>query len=97
VYKVSRNEQLKHWQEQLFKYSGCKRSRPKDWFEAFAQLQAYLETKKDKELLVVFIDELPWMDTPKSGFIRALELSGMVGFLIVKDLNLLFVVVQLLG
>ncbi len=44
----------------------------KTWFEAFQQLTAHLEgstaTKK-----VVFLDELPWMDTPKSDFISALE------------------------
>ncbi|MBQ3610338.1 MAG: ATP-binding protein [Bacteroidaceae bacterium] len=73
IYKVSRVEQLRQWQAQLYKYSGIKRSRPKDWFEAFAQLQEYLETKKEQKYLTVFIDELPWMDTPKSGFIRALE------------------------
>lgn len=74
VYKVSRVEQLKRWQEQLYKYSGIKRIRPKDWFEAFAQLQEHLEIKKEKERLIIFIDELPWMDTPKSNFIRALEM-----------------------
>ncbi|MDO4511194.1 MAG: ATP-binding protein [Bacteroidales bacterium] len=74
VYKISRSEQLKLWQEQLRKYSGEKRIRPKDWFEAFGQLQAYLEGLGEKEKIVLFIDELPWLDTPKSGFIRALEL-----------------------
>ncbi|MBO4741358.1 MAG: ATP-binding protein [Bacteroidales bacterium] len=73
IYKVPRAEQLKRWQSQLNKYSGKKRTRPKDWFEAFDQLCDYLETHKKKKRLIVFIDELPWMDTPKSGFLRALE------------------------
>ena len=73
VYQISRSEQLKRWQVQLNKFSGHKKTRPKDWFEAFDQLQAYLETLSEKERLVIFIDELPWMDTPKSNFIRALE------------------------
>lgn len=73
VYQISRSEQLKRWQVQLNKFSGQKKARPKDWFEAFDQLQAYLETLSEKERLVIFIDELPWMDTPKSNFIRALE------------------------
>ena len=73
VYQISRSEQLKRWQVQLNKYSGQKKTRPKDWFEAFDQLQAYLETLSEKDRLVIFIDELPWMDTPKSNFIRALE------------------------
>lgn len=37
-------------------------------------MRGYIETLCDKEKVVIFIDELPWLDTPKSGFIRALEL-----------------------
>ena len=74
VYKISRQEQLRLWQEQLAKYSGEKCTKPKDWFEAFDQLRMYLETLKGKDKLILFIDELPWLDTPKSGFIRALDL-----------------------
>ena len=73
VYQVSRAEQLKRWQVQLQKYSGRKFTRPKDWFEAFDQLQEYLQTLKNKKRIIVFIDELPWFDTPKSNFIRAVE------------------------
>lgn len=74
VYKITRSEQLKIWQEQLTKYSGIRRTKPKDWFEAFEQLREYLETLIEKKRVIIFIDELPWLDTPKSGFIRALEL-----------------------
>ncbi len=74
VYQISKSEQLKNWQMQLYKYSGVKRPKPKDWFEAFAMLEEFLETKKDQPKVTVFIDELPWMDTPKSNFIRALEM-----------------------
>ena len=74
VYQVTKSEQLRTWQDQLRKYSGVKRNKPKDWFEAFEQLEEYLDTKKEQEKIVIFIDELPWMDTPKSNFIRALEL-----------------------
>jgi uncharacterized protein len=44
----------------------------KDWFTAFQQLTSILESNKS-EKKVVFLDELPWFDTPKSGFISALE------------------------
>ncbi|MCR4896622.1 MAG: ATP-binding protein [Lachnospiraceae bacterium] len=47
--------------------------RPKDWLEAFFMLEMFLEEKKDGNRQVVFLDELPWMDTPKSGFITAFE------------------------
>lgn len=74
IYQVSRSLQLRHWQEQLQHYSGVKRPRPKDWFEAFGQLREHLATLSHQPRIVIFIDELPWFDTPKSGFIRALDL-----------------------
>ena len=33
----------------------------------------FLQEKDNGERQVIFIDELPWLDTPKSGFITALE------------------------
>lgn len=49
---------------------------PATWFEAFSMLEQFLESsnlnqKKGKR--VVFIDELPWFNTPKSGFLPALD------------------------
>lgn len=74
VYQATRSEQLRHWQEQLRIYSGVKRTKPKDWNEAFGQLREYIETIDAKHQILLFIDELPWLDTPKSGFLRALDL-----------------------
>ena len=45
----------------------------KDWFDAFHKLEEYLRSVKTKKKKVVFFDEMPWMDTPKSGFVSALE------------------------
>lgn len=45
---------------------------PKNWLEAFYQLKQYLLHKKGKLKKVIFIDELPWIATSKSGFIEAL-------------------------
>ena len=74
LFGVSRSIQLKHWQDQLKKYSGVKKTMPKDWMEAFDQLQEYIESKEENERFLIFIDELPWFDTPKSGFLLALDL-----------------------
>ena len=46
--------------------------RPKDWFDAFDSLQTLLAKSTDKKK-IVFLDELPWMDTPRSNFVSALE------------------------
>jgi hypothetical protein len=44
----------------------------KNWIEAFALLAECLENTKKGEK-IIFIDELPWFDTPKSRFVSALE------------------------
>lgn len=45
---------------------------PENWIEAFHQLATFLNNSEDKRK-VVFIDELPWMDGPKSSFLPAFE------------------------
>lgn len=45
---------------------------PQNWILAFAQLSLYIE-KLPEGPKVIFIDELPCLETPKSGFISALE------------------------
>ena len=46
---------------------------PKSWLEAFRLLEKLLKQKDDGSRQVVFIDEMPWMDTARSRFIPALE------------------------
>lgn len=43
-----------------------------DWFAAFAALRDLLK-RMPAGKKVVFLDEMPWMDTPKSHFVSALE------------------------
>ena len=44
----------------------------KSWLEAFAELNKLVETGKPGRK-IIFIDELPWMDTAKSGLVTGLE------------------------
>ncbi|GHV09797.1 hypothetical protein FACS1894162_1220 [Bacteroidia bacterium] len=44
-----------------------------NWFEAFEQLQSFIVETKSRGKKVIFIDELSWLDTQKSGFMQALE------------------------
>lgn len=46
---------------------------PKTWLEAFFQLRAYLNTQTQVSKKVIFLDEIPWFETPRSGFLAALE------------------------
>jgi len=45
---------------------------PKNWQAAFLQLKSYLKTLPKKEKQVIFIDELPWVSTARSGFVQLL-------------------------
>lgn len=42
---------------------------PKSWMEAFFQLTQLLQKLDNGQRMVIFIDELPWMDTPRSRFL----------------------------
>ncbi len=46
---------------------------PKDWFAAFDGLRGLLEQRLAAGKAVVFIDEMPWLDTPRSQFVPAFE------------------------
>ena len=46
---------------------------PTSWLQAFALLITYLKQKSTTEKQVVFFDELPWMATHKSGFLKGLS------------------------
>ena len=47
---------------------------PSSWHQAFDYLASYLyDLPQPAAKHVVFLDEMPWMDTPKSEFISALE------------------------
>jgi len=66
-------EQLKSFYFSLIR-QGMKKSKcPTSWLEAFFMLEMHLQTIDDGSRQVVFLDELPWMDTPRSGFVTALE------------------------
>ena len=45
---------------------------PENWIVAFHLLKQLIENSPHKHK-IIFLDELPWIDTPKSGFIPALE------------------------
>ncbi len=71
---ASMKQQLANFNVAITKFSKAKKAPdlPTTWFEAFRQLIELLEKNKASKK-VIFIDELPWLDTPKSGFISALE------------------------
>lgn len=71
--KNNTKQQLRQFYYSLLRYGMKKTHIPHDWLEAFFMLEQLLDEKQSKEKLVVFLDELPWLDTPRSGFITAFE------------------------
>ena len=66
-------DQLKSFHNSLIRYGMEDEKPPESWIEAFFLLEKLLKSQEGKERQVVFIDELPWMDTPRSGFLSAFE------------------------
>ena len=73
IYQGSKTVQLKEFTRQLSEVSNQPIQRPSNWFDAFALLKSYLKTISDKNRILIFMDEVPWMDTPKSDFLKAFE------------------------
>lgn len=68
----SKREQLESFWEALRKQGLPKCSRPQSWIKAFSLLEDLIETLPEGKK-VIFLDELPWFDSHKSGFLRAFE------------------------
>jgi len=71
---LSNKEQLARFADCLRRYFGvCDSIRLKDWFDAFQQLQNCLEALDTVDKKIVFFDEMPWIDSHNSRFVKALE------------------------
>ena len=73
-----KKQQLRAFRESLAEYGDEQRTIPKDWFEAFSRLRSLLEQKTvireyKSGRKIVFLDEMPWMDTPRSDFKSAFD------------------------
>ncbi|GHT78516.1 ATPase AAA [Bacteroidia bacterium] len=69
----NKDEQLENFAATLTFYGKMPYPKVNSWLEAFRQLIYMLENSRKKGKKVVFIDELPWFDTPRSGFLTALD------------------------
>ncbi len=75
IQSAQSNEQLRNFHQRLKEFfpTTTASNPPKDWLDAFFMLTEHLDRKNKKEKLVVFFDEIPWMATHKSGFLRGLS------------------------
>ena len=70
--KTSLKEQLKAFQLSLLLAGHNIRSAPKTWLDAFYELIRFLDSREKIDgRRLIFIDEIPWLDTSRSNFIGA--------------------------
>lgn len=71
---ASLQDQLENFSNKLFEFGSGKKNVPKptSWLQAFHLLKELLQSKRTVKKKIIFIDELPWADTPKSNFTEAL-------------------------
>ena len=73
--KVCRlHEQLEHFYNSLTRQGMERSDPPKSWLDAFYMLESFLlEKEHENGRILVFLDEIQWLDTPKSGFMTGFE------------------------
>jgi AAA+ ATPase superfamily predicted ATPase len=71
----SMHEQLENFSTAFSKtfYQGIPIKNPKNWKEAFNLLTKEIEKLPRTQKVVIFLDELPWMATPKSNLLQDLD------------------------
>lgn len=77
VFGHTMKEELASFDYFLRQYGAPQGTSSPDWFAAFQTLQDLLDAKKSpksRRKRVIFLDEVPWMDTKRSNFKAALDL-----------------------
>ena len=64
--------QLRAFRDSLMDAGMGKQRIPSNWMDAFSLLRQHVKQSAEKKK-VIFIDEIPWMDVPRSDFVSALE------------------------
>lgn len=73
-HRLTKQKQLRNFAKAMKKYAHLSRQ-PKyeNWDDAFDALEELMESLPEEKRKVIFIDEMPWIDTPQSEFVDALE------------------------
>ncbi len=71
--KVSKQNQIRTFLRNIEKKFKRKVDRVSDWYDAFEILQESIETLETKNKKIIFVDELPWLDSAKSNFLEELS------------------------
>ena len=73
-HRLTKQKQLRNFAKAIKKYAHLS-YQPKyaNWDDAFDALEELMEGLPENKRKVIFIDEMPWIDTPQSEFVDALE------------------------
>ena len=71
--KSSLGANLERFGHSLTQYGISPGDTPRSWMEAFDRLSEGIKKAGSGKRKIIFIDEMPWMDTPRSNFLRGLE------------------------
>ena len=70
--KTSSKEQLRRFRRALKEQGQADTPELTNWGDAFLELKKFINNLPDGKK-IIFLDELPWMDAPRSGFLSELE------------------------
>ncbi|MEE0906663.1 MAG: ATP-binding protein [Muribaculaceae bacterium] len=73
AYNQPKEIQLQHFADDLRHVYHPDLETPTSWKEAFLMLRSFVESLPGDERQLIFIDEIPWMDSPKSDFLPSFE------------------------
>lgn len=74
IHHATLNQQLENFSLALtHTVGGLPVAKPASWLKAFEMLKQLLDPLVAKKRTIVFFDEFPWIDTPRSGFLSAFE------------------------
>ena len=73
-HRLTKQKQLRNFAKAIKKYAHLPHQ-PKysSWDDAFDALEEFIESLPEDKRKIIFIDEMPWIDTPQSEFVDALE------------------------
>lgn len=74
LHEKDMRQQLEHFWLTLTDAGISKKAEPpKTWLQAFSLLKQYINNQRGNKKKVIFLDEIAWFETPRSGFLSALD------------------------
>ena len=73
ITEKDKEQQLENFWLTQYDFEKIKRAKPKSWLQTFQNLKEFIISLKGNKKKVIFLDEIAWFETPKSGFLAALD------------------------